>query len=126
MGIRRSSFRYERREDRNADLRKRLSEMAKPGVGYRQAWARLRKEFAPLSRRRAYRLWKEEGLSLRKRKSRKIKTGKTVPTNADRPNHVWCLDFCFDWALNGTKLKILAILDEFTRECLEVAPLRTP
>jgi len=88
VGIRRSSFRYERREDRNAGLRERLKEMAKPGVGYRQAWARLRKDFAPLSRKRVYRLWKEEGLSLRKRKSRKIKTGKTVPTKAERPNHV--------------------------------------
>ena len=119
-GIRRSSFRYERREDRSAELRKRLKELAKPGVGYRQAWARLRKEFAPLSRKRVYRLWKEEGLSLRKRKTRKIKTGKTVPTKAERPNHVWCLDFCFDWALNGTKLKILAVLDEYTRECLDL------
>ncbi len=38
--------------------------------------------------------------------------------SAETPGQVWCLDFCFDACLNGTKLKVLAIVDEFTRECL--------
>ncbi|MBL8064671.1 MAG: transposase family protein [Chthonomonadaceae bacterium] len=37
---------------------------------------------------------------------------------ASAPNEVWCLDFCFDYCLNGTKLKVLAVFDEHTRECL--------
>jgi transposase InsO family protein len=118
IGIRRSSRRYERRPDRNAALRARLCEMAKPGVGYRQAWARLRGEFPGLNVKRVHRLWKEEKLQLKRRKTRKIKTGTTVPTKAEHLNHVWCLDFCFDACLNGTKLKNLAVIDEKTRECL--------
>jgi transposase InsO family protein len=99
-------------------LRERLRELAKPGVGYRQAWARLGSKFAGVNPKRVHRLWKEEKLQLKRRKTRKIKTGKTVPTKAERTNHVWCLDFCFDSCLNGTKLKILAVMDEHTRECL--------
>jgi len=117
-GIQRSSRRYQPRADRNTALRERLRELAKPGVGYRQAWARLGSKFAGVNPKRVHRLWKEEKLQLKRRKTRKIKTGKTVPTKADRPNHVWCLDFCFDSCLNGTKLKILAVIDEHTRECL--------
>ena len=105
-------------ERENAQLKRIV--IAGPGVGYRQAWARGRKEFGHLGPNRVHRVWKQEGLSLKKRRTRKFKTGRTVPTKSERPNHVWCPDFCFDYALNGTKLKILAILDEHTRECLDL------
>lgn len=118
VGIQRSSRRYVRRPDRNAALRAGLREMAKPGVGYRQAWARLRHQFPGLNVKRVHRLWKEEKLQLKRRKTRKFKTGATVPMKAEHPNHVWCLDFSFDACVNGTKLKILAVIDEHTRECL--------
>jgi len=49
---------------------------------------------------------------------RKDRTGETVPLAAKRPNHVWCMDLVFDNCLNGTNLKILAIKDEFTKECV--------
>jgi hypothetical protein len=49
---------------------------------------------------------------------RKKRTGESVPLSATHPGHVWCLDFVFDSCLNGTKLKILAVKDEFTKECL--------
>jgi putative transposase len=42
----------------------------------------------------------------------------TVPLAAARANQVWCLDFCHDACRNGTKLKVLAVKDEYTRECL--------
>ena len=118
-GIHRSSFDYEPREDRNAELRVKLRELAKPGVGYRQAWARLKREIPGVNIKRVHRLWKEERLQLKNRKTRrKVKTGRTVPTKAEHPGHVWCLDFCFDSCLNGQKVKVLAVVDEFTRECL--------
>ena len=119
-GITRTSLRYEPRPDPNALLRLRLRETAGPGVGYRQAWARLRKEFPGINPKRVHRLWKEERLNLKRRKTRKIKTGRTVPTKATHLNHVWGLDFSFDACLNGTKLKALAVLDEHSRECLEL------
>ena len=86
-------------------------------MGYRMAHALVRDEFAPLNVKRVHRIWKLEKLGRMKR-YRKKRTGQTVPLSAMRPGHVWCLDFVFDSCLNGTMLKILAIKDEFTKECL--------
>lgn len=118
MGIGRTSRRYEPRPDRNEKLKERLQEIVRPGVGYRLAWGSLRKEFAPLSLKRVHRVWKELGLSKKRQRYRKFRSGQTVPTKAEHPGHVWCLDFGWDWCLNGTKLKILVVKDEFTREWL--------
>lgn len=103
--------------DRDADLREKLKAVWRPNMGYRMAHALIREEFAPLNVKRVHRLWKEERLG-RMRKYRKKRTGGSVPLSASSANEVWCLDFCFDSCLNGTKLKVLAIVDEFTRECL--------
>jgi len=54
----------------------------------------------------------------RKQTRKKRCTGATVPVAATRANQVWCLDFCHDACLNGTRLKVLAVKDEYTRECL--------
>jgi transposase InsO family protein len=120
IGIARASRRYEPRPDRNAELKKRLHEVARPGIGYRMAWAVVRGEFAPLNLKRVHRLWRQEGLSRRQRRYKKRRSGQTVPTKAEFFGHVWCLDFCFDHCLNGTKPKILVVKDEFTREWLHV------
>lgn len=119
-GISRSSRRYRPKPDRNELLKKRLLQIARPGMGYRLAWGTLRKEFAPLNPKRVHRLWKELGLSSKRRRYRKFRSGQSVPTKAERPNHVRALDFGWDWCLNGTKLKLLVVKDEFTREWLHV------
>lgn len=103
--------------DKDRVLRDRLRAVWRPNMGYRMAHALLRGEFAPLNVKRVHRLWKEERLG-RVKRYRKRRTGRSVPVSAEAANHVWSLDFCFDACLNGTKLKVLAILDEFTRECL--------
>jgi putative transposase len=109
-------------QDKDAALRERLREAWRPNMGYRMAHALLKEEFAPLNVKRVHRIWKEEKLGRIKR-YRKKRTGSPVPLAATRPNEVWSLDFCYDACLNGTKLKVLAIVDEFTREllALEVA-----
>lgn len=103
--------------DRNAALREALRKVWRPNMGYRMAWGFLREEFAPLNLKRVHRIWKEERLGRMKR-YRKKRTGDSVPLAPTAASEVWCLDFCFDACLNGTKLKVLAIVDEFTRECL--------
>lgn len=104
-----------------AQLRERLLGVARPGIGYRMARALIlpawQAEFGPLNAKRVYRVWKECRL-LCPRKSKKRRTGQSVPLAATRANEVWCLDFAYDWCLNGTLLKILALKDEYTRECL--------
>ena len=86
-------------------------------MGYRMAHALVRPEFAPLNVKRVHRVWKLEKLG-RVKRYRKKRTGSSVPLSAQGPNQVWCLDFCHDACLNGTRLKVLAVVDEFTRECL--------
>lgn len=94
-----------------------MKEVARPGQGYRMVRAALLPEFGALNPKRVYRLWRQAKLSQPKKRGKK-RTGNTVPLAATEPNQVWCLDFCHDACLNGTKLKILAVKDEFTRECL--------
>ncbi len=103
--------------DKDAGLRDRLRSVWRPNMGYRMAHALVRGEFAPLNVKRVHRLWKAERLGRIKR-YRKKRTGNPLPQAASRPNEVWCVDFCYDWSLSGAKLKILMVVDEFTRECL--------
>jgi len=112
-----SSLYYRKAPEKNVALKQRIREVARPGQGYRMVRAALLPEFEPLNPKRVYRLWKEAKLSKPKKKGKK-RSGNGLPLAATRPNQVWCLDFCYDACLNGTKLKILAIKDEYTRECL--------
>ena len=86
-------------------------------MGYRMAHAFVKAEFAPLNVKRVHRIWKEERLGRMKR-YRKKRTGNSVPFSASLPNQVWTVDFVHDACLNGSKLKILSVVDELTRECL--------
>jgi len=112
---------YTPASDRNKELRQRLREVARPGIGYRMARALVlpewKRKFGALNSKRVYRLWREERLT-RKKTRKKRRTGATVPLAATHANQVWCLDFCYDACLNGSKLKVLAVKDEYTRECL--------
>jgi putative transposase len=103
--------------DRNEELRQRLREVARPGIGYRMARALVLPQFGSLNHKRVYRLWKEQRLA-RKSIRKKRRSGATVPLAAVHANQVWCLDFCHDACLNGSKLKVLAVKDEYTKECL--------
>jgi transposase InsO family protein len=117
MGVSTSMLYYAAAPDRNAELRKCLRAVARPGIGYRMAQALVLPRFGNLNHKRVYRLWKQEQLA-RKPVRKKRRTGATVPLAATRANQVWCLDFCHDACLNGTKLRVLAVKDEYTRECL--------
>jgi putative transposase len=71
--------------------------------------------------KRVRRLCGVMGLKLRRRTARKRRgIGLGVPVRADRANHVWGYDFVHDACRDGRKLRILTVVDEFTRECLEV------
>jgi transposase InsO family protein len=117
MGLSRRGLSLPDPPDRDAVLRERLKAVWRPNMGYRMAHALLRGEFAPLNVKRVHRIWKQEKLGRMKR-YRKKRTGSGVPVSAERAGQVWSLDFCFDACLSGTRLKVLAIVDEFTRECL--------
>lgn len=126
LGLSRSSFAYKQAPERNTQLTARLRELAleEPKLGYRMAWARLRSEFEPLNLKRVHRIWKQQGLHLKSRKSRRVKASPKPELCARRPSHIWCMDFAHDACANGTKLKCLAIVDEASRECLALEVAR--
>lgn len=93
-----------------------------PRYGYRRIAALLRGEGWAASETRVHRLWREAGLQVpqRKRKRRRLGTSENGSTRlkATYPNHVWSYDFIFDTTESGKTLKLMPIVDEYTRECL--------
>jgi putative transposase len=96
--------------------------MRHPRFGYRRIWALLRREGKKLNLKKVYRLWKSEKLNLPKRRPRKLRAKPTVGIvpKAEKANQVWTYDFVFDQSLAGKSLKMLTLIDEYTRECLVV------
>jgi putative transposase len=121
VGISRSSARYTPRPQDDASLAERLKELSRQRkrYGYRRAWVTLRREGKRINHKRVYRVWRAEGLSrkrpTRKRRGRPVQS---VPCTATHPDHVWTYDFIHDACLQGRALKLLTVVDEFTRECV--------
>lgn len=94
----------------------------RPRWGYRQAHQHLLEQGWMINRKRTQRLWREEGLRVpAKRRKRQRRGDSTVPGDrlrAERPDHVWAFDFQFDVTDDGRLLKLLYVVDEFTREAL--------
>ena len=83
----------------------------------------LRREGEPSGINRIYRLYREEGLMVRKRKSRRRATGLRAPIPvAAKPNARWSLDFVHDQMANGRRFRVLNITDDLTHECLGAIP----
>jgi putative transposase len=105
-------------------LRATLREIAgqRPRWGYRRAHACLVAEGWCVNRKRVQRIWREEGLRVPPRRRKRQRLGdSTVPADrlrAEWPGHVWAIDFQFDQAFDGRAIKLLNIVDEFTREAL--------
>jgi len=123
IGQARSSQRYEaRKPERDGPLRKRTRELARrhPRYGYRRIWVLLRREGWRVNRKRVQRLWREEGLRVppQQRKRRRLGSSENSCTRrrAQRKNHVWSYDFVMDETSDGRRLKMLPVVDEYTRE----------
>ena len=132
VGQHRSTQRHEpKRADDDAALRAELRKFSveRPRWGYRRAHHRLRELGWEVNRKRVQRLWREEGLRVPQRKRKRRRLGEsTVPAErlrAERPNHVWAFDFQFDQTADGRALKLMNIVDEFTRESLVMLVARS-
>ena len=95
----------------------------RPRWGYRRAHVPpAASSGCAVNRKRVQRLWREEGLRVPARRRKRRRLGEsTVPADrlrAERPDHVWALDFQFDQTADGRVLKLLNVVDEFTREAL--------
>lgn len=125
VGIARSSFRYVPRPRVGeavlvTKIRRLVTEH--PAYGYRRVTAVLRREGLSVNEKRVHRIWKAEGLQVPRRRPRKRRRGPPgeVIRRAERPNHVWTYDFVEDRTERGGKLRMLTVLDEYTRESLAI------
>lgn len=95
--------------------------LSHPTYGYRRiAWCLRTKREGKVHNSRVYRLWCSAGLKLKagKKKRKRVGNGEQPPPKALYPDHVWTYDFVKVRLHNGSYLRILVLLDEFTRECL--------
>ena len=121
--ISRSSLKYTPLPRDDEKLAERLRKLAKrrKRYGYRRAWATLRREGERINHKRVHRVWRNEGLSLKKRtRKKRSRQSATLPCRATHPRHVWTYDFIHDACICGRKLKMLTVVDEFTRQCLAI------
>jgi putative transposase len=123
LNLARSTWRYRGKapSEREKALHRRLAELSAkhPRYGYRRIAALLRQEGWEVGKRQVQRWRREEGLRVpptrRKLVRRGVSTG--LPTQALHRGHVWTWDFIADATVRGGALRILTILDEYTREC---------
>lgn len=119
LRFRRSTYHYKSRRPSQATLKKRIREIAETRVryGYRRIHVLLEREGWHVNHKRVYRLYVEESLQIRnKRPKRKVaanlRENRRAPT---APNEVWSMDFLSDQLFNGSKIRVLAIVDAFSR-----------
>ncbi len=84
----------------------------------------LRREGWRVNTKRVARIWREQGLKVPRRQPKRrrlwLADGSCVRRRAERPNHVWSYDFVFDRTHDGRPIRMLVIVDEYTRECLAI------
>ena len=96
-----------------------------PRYGYRRVWALLRREGFRVNKKRVHRLWKEEGLKVpsgqrKRRRLLGVDENGCTRRRAEHKDHVWSYDFVMDRTEDGRRLKMMPIVDEYSRECLSI------
>jgi putative transposase len=120
IGISRSLYEYRSRRPDGSKLRERIGELAgeKRRYGYRRIHVLLRREGWQVNRKRTYRLYREAGLGVRRRKRKRIGPFERKPLpQPTAVNRSWSMDFVADGLCDGRKLRCLTIVDDFSREC---------
>ena len=120
----RSSYRRKSTRDEQAALRIRIRDLAYTRVsyGYRRIQVLLRREGWQVNHKRVYRLYRLEGLGMRPKRHHRHVTGcrRMERVTATRPNECWSMDFMSDELYNGQRIRLLTLVDNFTRESLAI------
>jgi putative transposase len=119
LELNRSTYRYEARPDSDGPLREALVALArqKPRYGYRRLWAILTRRGWEVNVKRIYRLYREEGLMVRRLKRKRVRRDTPADWHVKGPNQEWALDFVSDALASGRALRALTLVDSYTREC---------
>jgi putative transposase len=121
VGLEPKTYRYASTRPDDAVIRRRLKELAleRRRFGYRRLHIMLRREGIVLNWKKLYRLYREERLMVRKRNGRKRALGTRAPMAIPQgKNQRWSLDFVSDALASSRRFRILAVVDDFSRECL--------
>ena len=120
LEMERSSYRYEPRPDRNAGLREALVQLArqKPRYGYRRLHALLSRRGYEVNVKRVYRLYVEERLMVRRKRRKRLVRERSAEPRLRGANQEWAMDFIVDGLATGRMVRILSVVDAYTRECL--------
>jgi putative transposase len=119
----RSSCRYRSRRRLRPGLTEALRRHAssRPRFGYRRLHTLLRRDGHVVNHKAVYRIYRAEGLSVRKRRRKRIASTERRPLAAPtRPNERWSMDFVSDALADGRVFRTLNVVDDFTRECLAI------
>jgi len=125
IAVDRSLIRYSSKRPDDEVLRARLRELAdqRRRFGYRRLHVLLRQEGHVVNRKKTQRLYREEDLTVRRRKSRRrIAVARTPIPLATGPNSRWSVDFVHDQLADGRRFRVLNVIDDVTKECLAAIP----
>jgi putative transposase len=123
IGITRRAFHHQPGPDRDHQLRQRLRALAEARRrwGCPMLYRVLRREGLAVNHKRIERLYREEGLSLRRRRGRKrLSHLRVVRERPAAINHTWAVDFVHDALRDGRRFRALTVIDEWSRECLAI------
>jgi putative transposase len=123
VGLHPKTYRYASKRTGDEELRGKLRDLAsqRRRFGYRRLGLMLRRQGIKLNHKKLYRLYKEERLSVRRRGGRKRALGTRAPMAIPQDlNLRWSLDFVMDTLVSGRRFRILTVVDDFTRECLDL------
>jgi putative transposase len=107
----------------NAQLQRRMVELAseRRRFGYRRIHALLRREGIEVNHKRIFRLYQAAGLAVARRKKRcHVAVERESLALPSRPNEIWSMDFISDALANGRRIKVLTVVDDFTRESVDL------
>jgi putative transposase len=120
----RSLYRYESRLDPRTELRDRIRETAHTRVrfGYRRVHVMLEREGWRANHKLVYRLYREEGLTLRRKRPKRHVSAvhREARTRPAGPHEAWSMDFVADQLVQGTRFRALTVVDIFTKESLAI------
>ena len=119
--IHRSVARYKPRKEAPTELLSRLRELAseRRRYGYRRLAVLLRREGFVVNHKKVYRLYRDEGLAVRRRKRKKLAGAeRVIPSLPESRNQCWSMDFVQDSLADGRRIRVLTLVDNYSRECL--------
>lgn len=123
MSMNRSTYQYTCSPKSEAGLRGQIKELAEKHrrYGYRRLWVLLRRMGCDVNHKRVYRIYREAGLQVRRRKRKRLARNRGEPLPVpEKVNDRWVLDFMQDRLSDKRRIRVLTVVDAFSRECLAI------